>query len=127
MDKPGSGGRPRVEWLQFTRLRAVDALPSERQRALRNAPSSLGPYEVMYVGELLDLGECFIFLSEPYHLPAAYFHLTLDDYSGHIDAEPDARYVTPQQNDTRMFRLDDAQIDVLHRKMLAFWARVTEQ
>ena len=126
MDKPGSGGRPRVEWLQFTRLRAVDALPVERRHTLRNGQRGVGPYDVLYAGELPTLGECFIFLSEPYHLPAVYFDLGFDDYSGHRDAEPDARYVTPRRNDTRVCRLDDLQIELLHKKMLAFWARVTE-
>jgi hypothetical protein len=125
MDKPDSDGRPRVDWLQFTRLRAIDALPAERKHRLRSGRGSLGPYDVMYLGEVGHLGESFIFLSEPYHLPATYFDLTLDGYTGHADAEPDAKYVTPNRNDTRSSRLDDLQVDFLHKKMLAFWARVT--
>jgi hypothetical protein len=126
MDKPNSRGEPRAELLQFARLRAIDSLPRDRQMLLRQKRNDLGPFDILYLGEIGELGESFILLTDPYHLPARFFSLKFEDYSSHPDAEPDARYVTPQANDTRLCRMDEAQVELLRRKMLAFWARVRE-
>jgi hypothetical protein len=126
MDKPTRSGQPRVERLQFARLRAIDSLPNELQRSLRGNQVKLAPYEALYVGNVADLGESYILLSDPYYLPASYFALSFENYSNHPEAEPGARYVTPQANDTRLGRLDEGQVELLRRKLIAFWARVTE-
>ena len=112
--------------MQFARLRAIDSLSRDRQTLLRQKQNDLGPFETLYLGEIGELGESFILLTDPYHLPAQFFALRFDDYSNHPEAEPDARYVTPQANDTRLCCMDEAQVELLRRKMLAFWARVTE-
>jgi hypothetical protein len=126
MDKPGRSGRPRVERLQFVRLRAVDALPLGQQNSLRGSRSKLGPYEALYLGDVADYGESFILLSDSYYLPAAYFALGFEDYSDHAQGGPDARYVTLSLHDTRLGCLDTEQVELLRRKLIAFWARVTE-
>ena len=124
MDKPTKTGVPRVERLQFVRLRSIDGLPLQQQQTLRGGRMSVAPFEAMHIGDVSRLGESFILLSDPYYLPAGYFTLKFDDYSNYPDIEPDARYVTPQAHDTRVGRLDEAQLDLLRLKMLAFWARV---
>jgi hypothetical protein len=126
MDKPSRSGRPRVERLQFVRLRAVDALPPEQQNSLRGSRSRLAPYEALHLGDIADYGESFILLSDSYYLPAAYFALGFEDYSNHAQGRPDARYVTPSLHDTRLGCLNTEQVELLRRKLLAFWARVTE-
>jgi hypothetical protein len=126
MDKPNRSGRPRVERLQFVRLRAVDALPPEQRNSLRGSRTRLPPYEALHLGDIADLGESFILLSDPYYLPAAYFALSFEDYSQHPQAGPDARYITPSLHDTRLGCLDAEQVELLRRKLIAFWARVTE-
>jgi hypothetical protein len=128
MDKPNRRGEPRVERLQFARLRSIDALPPDKQGSLRGSATSSGPFDVLYVGEISDLGESFILLSDPYYLPAAYFALRFDDYTGHPDAGAgSATYAAPGAHDTRLGRLDQAQMDLLRVKMLAFWARVQQE
>ena len=127
MDKPDRHGQPRVERLQFARLRSLNALPIDRQGNLRGTRDRLQPFEALYVGEVPDLGETFILLSDPYYIPAAYFALTFVDYSTDPRAEPNAKYITPQANDSRVGLLDQSQIELLLKKMIAFWARITEQ
>ena len=126
MDKPNRRGEPRVELLQFARLRAIDSLPRDRQALLRQKQNDLGPFEALYLGELGELGESFILLTDPYHLPAQFFALKFEGYSSHPEAESGARYATPQANDARLCRMDETQVELLRRKMIAFWARVTE-
>jgi len=127
MDKPNSRGEPRVERFQFARLRSIDSLSGDLQRSLRGSSNSLGPFEVLYLGQISDLGESFILLSDPYYLPAAYFALRFVDYTGHPDADANnALYATPSAHDTRLGRLDQSQIELLRAKMLAFWARVRQ-
>jgi hypothetical protein len=126
MDKPNQRGEPRAELLQFARLRAIDSLPRDRQMLLRQKRNDLGPFDILYLGEIGELGESFILLTDPYHLPARFFSLKFEDYSSHPDAGPGARYVTPQANDTRLCRMDEAQVELLRQKMLAFWTRLRE-
>lgn len=127
MDKPNSDGTPRIERMQLARLRAIESLPASRQRALRSQPGSLGPFEALYLGEVATLGESFIFLSDPYYVPAAYFLPKFEQYLGYPDAEGDAKYLTPLARDSRIGRLEAEQLALLRRKMTAFWARVKEE
>ncbi len=129
MDKPDTvTGRPRIERMQFARLRAVDASPVSYQRTLRMNRNNLGPYEALYLGDTADLGECCILLSDPYYIPSSYFLPTFGDYSNHPEGAEGARYTTIQLHDSRLGRLDEAQLILLRRKMAAFWTRqVPEQ
>lgn len=127
MDKPNRQGLPRVDRLQFARLRSLTSLSADQQRSLRRQADRLGPFEALYVGEVADLGECLLLLSDPYYLPAAYFELGLEGHAGHPEADPvNAMYATPGAHDARIGRLDERQLELLRSKMLAYWARVTE-
>ncbi|MCA1607441.1 MAG: hypothetical protein LC775_18700 [Acidobacteria bacterium] len=126
MDKPDKAtGLPRVERLQFARLRSITALPSNRQASLRGAAKKLGPFEALHLGEIPQFGETFVLLTDPYYLPAQYFDLALLSHINHPEAEPvGAEYTTPQRRDTRIGRIDAEQLDLLRRKMFAYWTRL---
>jgi hypothetical protein len=125
MDKPDSTtGQPRIERMQFARLRAVDASPASYQRTLRTNRNNLGPFEALYLGDIANFGESCILLSDPYYIPSAYFLPTFSDYGGHPEATEGARYITAQLHGSRVGRLDEAQLILLRRKMAAFWTRL---
>ncbi|WP_344829351.1 hypothetical protein [Actinocorallia longicatena] len=125
MDKPNKDGSPRVDLLQFARLRSMGSLPEDKRSTLRGMRQKLQPFEALFVGEVADLGESFILLSDPYFLPASYFGLEFINYKDHPEADPEiADYVTPVLRDSRVECLDEGQISLLRQKMAAFWARV---
>lgn len=125
MDKPDrTTGQPRIPRMQFARLRAVDALPPSYQRTLRTSRNKLGPFEALYLGDIQGFGESCVLLSDPYYIPSAYFLPIFGEYTGHVEAVEGARYITAQAHDSRMGRLDEAQLILLRRKMAAFWTRL---
>jgi hypothetical protein len=125
MDKPDSStGQPRIQRMQFARLRAVDATPAHYQRNLRTNRNNVGPFEALYLGEIADFGESCILLSDPYYIPSDYFLPTFEDFGGHADAAEGDRYIAAQLHDSRVGRLDEAQLILLRRKMAAFWTRM---
>lgn len=116
MDKPSpDGARPRIEYLQFSRIRAVADLPARRQELLRNNVAA--PYEVLYLGEVLGMGECYTSFLETYHLAASYFDLRFVA-SGDVE-----RGAACGINDTRVATLVPAQRGLLAVKLPAFWTR----
>jgi len=125
MDKPDKAtGLPRVERLQFARLREITALSPDRQANLRGAAKKVGPFEALYLDEIPQFGETFMLLTDPYYLPARYFDLTLLAHGDHPEAESQsAIYTTPRRHDTRIGRIDAEQLDLLRQKMLAHWTR----
>jgi hypothetical protein len=114
-----------MDRFQFARLRTFASLAHERQQNLRGRADKVEPTEVLVVGEIPDLGETFMLLSEPHYLPATYFGGTFVDYADHKDATGDDRaFLTPaSKHDTRICRLDDPQIELLRLKMQGFWTR----
>lgn len=129
LDKPDKAtGLPRVERVQLARLRTLKTLTLDKQNSLR--AGRLGPYEALYLNEPSPLGESFLLLDDVYSLPASYLALKLRAHPSHPESEsPEALYTTPTVNDSRIGRLDEAQLDLLHKKMIAFWTRqrVVEQ
>lgn len=125
MDKPDSTGQPRVERMQFARVRALDVLPLNLQRTVRTNRNNLGPFEIQHLGDIPELGESCLLLSDPYYIPSAYFVPIFCDYTGHAEALEGDRYITIQLHDSRIGRLDEDQLILLRRKMNAFWTRAT--
>ena len=123
LDKPRAG-RPRITSLQFLPLLAVSQLDQGRQATLR--ANQLEPYEVLYVGDVPALTDSFVMVQDVFSLPAKYFDPDLVDYAGHDGVEPDdPPRLTATKNDGRIVRLDDTQIEMLHRKVQAFWTRMS--
>jgi hypothetical protein len=125
MDKPNRNGTPRVERLQFARLRAIDALPRDRQQTLRSTREKIPPYEVLYLGGIPSFGESFILFSDPYYIPVVHLQPIFREYEDDGPGEG-GRYLTAQENDTRVGRLDAPQLTLMRQKMSAFWARIIE-
>jgi hypothetical protein len=127
MDKPDRGGAPKVERMQFARLRSVQAQPGNRQHTLRDRRAKIAPYEILYLGDVSTFGESFMLLSDPYYVPAAYFRPDFQSYIGHSEADEVGQYITAQAHDSRVGRLDSFQLALLRQKMPAFWSRVVEE
>jgi hypothetical protein len=126
MDKPTTkGGRqPAIEWLQFGRLRSVEVLETRRLQDVRGRANRLDPYDVMWLGDVDKLGESFLLLTDPYFLPTAYLDLQLEEYGGEFGVPDGEMRATPQRNDSRLGRLDDEQVALLKRKLIAYWTRL---
>ncbi len=124
MDKAYSDGRPKYERLQFARLRATAGLPQERRANLQGSRGAVAPFEAMWLGEVGDLGESFLLLSDTYFLPVECFRLLCVQYEEAAGNGPNTPRATPQVIDTRFARLSDDQLNLLRRKMLAYWTRL---
>jgi len=115
MDKPvRDTSRPKIEYLSFARLRTTDDLTVDRKQLLRN--NQVTPYEVMYLGRIRPVGECYFSLHETYSVPAFHFDLTLIEHAGQ-------RSAAPQRNDTRVATISVAQRSILTSKLHGFWTR----
>lgn len=123
LDKPRAS-RARITSLQFLPLIAVSQQDQNRQAVVR--ANELEPYEAFYIGDVPGLADSFVMISEVFSLPAKFFEPELVDYSGHEGVEPDEPpRLTATKNDGRIVRLDERQIDMLHRKIQAFWTRMS--
>jgi hypothetical protein len=122
MDKQNRAGLPRVERLNFLPLLSLDATDSNRRALLKR--KTVEPYEALYVGPVGEFGESYCVLSEMYPLPAAYFRPSIRSFEGHPSAGSDEQnYLVPTVNDTRIGRIDDSVLQLLHDKLNAHWTR----
>ncbi len=126
MDKAKRDGRPRAEFLQFAALRSLaDALSTEQAGNLRRARDGVAPFDFLYIGPVGQLGESFLLLSDPYYLPMTYFDVMCREYEGQVavDGSSELR-AAAGQHDTRIGRLSADRVELLRRKMIAFWTRL---
>ena len=129
LDKPVSWrepARPRIERLQFLPLRDIRVLDPQRQDLVRSR--RLNPPEPIYVGgPVPGVGaEAFGLLSELYYLPAAYFKPVLKQHS-HPEADPGSYHLSATAHAGRVGRADEDLVDLLRRKIAAFWPRFEVQ
>lgn len=123
MDKPDrEPGQPRLVHLQFVRLRSMRVLSADIQRRLRRR--ELGPFDALHVGEPPNLPESFVTLNDPFFLPFGYFEPSLQSFPTHPARRDDGLVAVPTINDTRVGRLDNLDVDLLHRKIIASWTRI---
>jgi hypothetical protein len=122
MDKVNREGVPGVERLNFLPLLSVEAAPADRRGLLRRG--RLEPFEPFYLGNVPEVGESYVVLSEVYALPAAYFGPSIQSFEDHPSAAEDAqRYLVATRNDSRLARLSDEQLEMLKDKVNAYWTR----
>jgi hypothetical protein len=121
LDKP-AGSQPRIERLQFVPLRDLSYQTKDRQDLLRRR--HLAPAEAIYVGQVAGVGEAFGLWSEMYSLPAAFFRLALVEFPEDERAEAGKLHLVAGRHGNREGRLSDEDIDLLHKKMAAFWPRL---
>jgi hypothetical protein len=107
--------------MQFLPILRVIDQDRGRQAVLRK--NVLQPYDVFYLGNCGALGESFTIMSEAYPLAAGFFAPEIREWSGHPEVEEPANCLTLTKNDTRIGRLEDAELDLLHTKLNAFWTR----
>lgn len=122
MDKAHADGRPKLEWLQFTRLRLASDLPAERRGNIWRARDDVAPYDVMWLGDV-GFGDCYVVLSSPYFVPMEYFDVSCVQYEEQVDDRPNLPRATPGRNDSRRGRLEADRLFLLRQKLLIFWTR----
>lgn len=120
LDKASNKGVPKIERIAFLPLVLVDLQDANRKALLRR--NSLEPFEVLYLANVPPYGEAFVALSESYYLPARYFALHRTT-SLHAEAESEMSYSHATQMDTRMGRLEEAELHLLRAKMNGYWTR----
>ncbi len=126
MDKRTNSGRPKAERLQFLPLHPTENLNPDSRGRLRRL--EVNPPEAIFVGELPDGQEAFGLLGEACTLPASFFGVELEWFEDHPEADPTNPYhLVARRHACRLGTLDDAQLQVMHQKMLVFWARSQAQ
>lgn len=123
MDKATADGLPKTDWLQFARIRLASQLPDQRRGNVWRARDDVPPYDVMWLGEVGAFGDCYMVLSDPYHVPVEYFDTRCIQYDEQVDDRPNLPRATPRRNDSRMGRLPPDRVFLLQQKMLIYWTR----
>jgi hypothetical protein len=120
LDKPEPGKplAPRIRRLQFAPLRPIEDLRAETQLLLRQ--HQINPPEAVYLDEV-DGEEVVAFLGEAFWLPAGYFFLELQDFSGCEGIGGDTMRVVARRNASRLCGMSEAERLLLHDKMTVFW------
>lgn len=127
MDKPDSDGRPRIDEVHFTRLYSMQVLDEQRRRTLVGQALHLYPLDALYLGEIGQYGACFVAMNDICCVPAGYLGLDFHTYTGHSDVRDGERLVTAGQNDSRIGRIDEAQLELLRRKFIGYWTRINPE
>jgi hypothetical protein len=122
LDKRTNSGKAKVEHFTFVSLKSVTALDQNRQNLLRRGQRKLLPYEAMYLGEVSGVGESYVSFSDPYHLPASYFEVSMADFSEEFPDEDPFRLVA-SKFDNRVARLSSQQLSLFAQKWTAYWTR----
>jgi len=120
MDKP-RGKRdltPRIERLHFLPLTSIASVDEDRQRLLRQQPQKLQPYGACYLGSMGLIGEVFVGLADPVHVPAEFFQVAL---SPNREDAPSDYHLVAQANDTRFGRPAESIMDLFRAKWIAHW------
>lgn len=115
-----SGGKPKIERMAFVRLRNVEELPANRADLIRRSNGKLQPYEAQYLGRIPGVGESYVLVSDPYFVPVSYFGTAIVQYPG---PEPN-QHLTATANDSRRFRLSNADLTLFRTKWTINWTRL---
>lgn len=113
-------GKPKIERLAFVRLRNVEELPADRIELIRGSGEKTQPYEAMYLGQIPGIGESYVLVSDPYFVPVGYFKTSIVTYPG---PQPN-QHLTVTENDSRRFRLSDADLALFRTKWIINWTRL---
>jgi hypothetical protein len=125
IDKKHRDGTSELEYLSLLPLQAVENLPGERSAKLRNSKNELGPYNAMYLGDVPEVGESYVMLTEPYTVPATFLQPELRLFTAAEIGDPDDETrIVPTVGDTRVGRLTQDGIILFVRKWIAQWTRL---
>jgi len=122
LDKRTSrAAKPKVSRLQFAPLRDLAAMKLEDDTIRRLRAGEINPPEAMYI-DLGDGQECVALLGEAYTIPASYFALECQDFTGHFEADiEDPVHVVPRRADTRDLTMEPHELLLMQQKMALFW------
>lgn len=120
LDKMNRRGEATIERLSFLKIHDLSAAPDHRQNLLRTNASQLKPFDAHYLGYVADLGESYVVLSGPYHLPADYFGVEARSFPNLEEGE---KRLAITRHDTRIGRLSDESLSLFRMKWNAYWTR----
>ncbi|BBX75453.1 hypothetical protein MSHI_33590 [Mycobacterium shinjukuense] len=120
LDKMNSRGEATIERLSFVKVHNLSTAPDHRQNLLRTNASQLKPFEAHYLGHVPGLGESYVVLSDPYHLPADYFGVEARSFPNLVAGE---KRLAITNHDTRIGRLSDESLTLFRMKWNAYWTR----
>ncbi len=123
IDKKKGNGQSALEYLTFLPIQDVTALPQDRARNLRASAAELTPYNVMYLGQVPEVGESYVMLNRPYTLPAALLNTSLRDFTAAETGEDDDRRIVNLAWTTRVACLTPDAVALLQRKWNAHWTQ----
>jgi len=120
MDKRTNAGRPKAKRLQFLPVHPITDLNHDSQERLRR--HEVSPPEAVFVGALTDGREGFGLLGEAFTLPTSYFHPHVESFEGHSQADQsDPYHLVVTRHEERLGTIDDALVELMHSKMVAYW------
>jgi hypothetical protein len=120
LDKRTNSGRPRPgQRLQFLPLRDIAALGDDRMRRLIERADN--PPEAIYVLPYEDTHLVGL-LGEAYSIPATWFGARSEDFTGHVEADPDDPFhLVVEERHYRVGTMEPADIELMYRKMSLYW------
>lgn len=121
LDKKTRAGHSTIEQLSFLPLQSVSALPGERRALVRR--NELQPYEAFYLGDVPDVGEAYVLVSDVYAVPAAHFGVSISAFPEPPEGETPGDYLQAGDRDMRVARPTPGQLELLRSKWNAHWTR----
>lgn len=121
LDKKTNAGAWTIRTFHFLPLRATSGLGDDKQTLLRQQADLVNPAEAFYLGDVPELTESHVLLSEPFSIPATHFRPSLKEFS-----LPDGKSETmliANSNDSRLARLSDPHLAILRDKLNVYWTR----
>ncbi|WP_152185543.1 hypothetical protein [Segeticoccus rhizosphaerae] len=124
IDKKNSRGKSVLEYLSFLPLHNVAALDPGRAQQLRAALLEAKPYKVMYLGNVPQVGDSYVDLTEPYTLPALLLRTELKHFSAEVTSEGEDDRVVATMHQTRVAMLTERAVQLFQRKWSIQWTRM---
>lgn len=124
IDKKSKSGKSVVEYLSFLPLQSVQALERGTAGDLRGRAGELQPYNALYLGDVTDIGESYVDLTQPYTLPALLLRTELQPFTDAETGEGDDERVVATMHETRVAALTHDALKLFWRKWSIQWTRV---
>jgi len=114
---------PQIDFLTFLPIRGFVGMNTDRARTLREkgAALELGPYGALYLGEIDNIGECWVSLAHPYAIPVPLLGTELQSFTAEQTGDKADERLVALIGDTRIGRLTPEGITLLEDKWMALW------
>lgn len=118
LDKRNKAGVLQIKRINFLPLQSLSNLDQGTQGQLRSRPDHDAPFEHLFIGDVDNLGECFVSMSTPARVPSEHFGL----YAIEADpSDPDDLRACASRGDSRIGRLGQDRVTLLRTKWIAYW------